>query len=237
MRNEDEFCFLHCVALSVLKINIHAERPSNYREFFTEQNTDGLKVPLPLYQIPKFERLNPEYSVNVFYLDDETSTIMPLKVTKCFERQYHVDMLLLAEDDKRHHVLIKNLAELFNDKSNQDHPCFPCRYCFRRCFTSEIPAKHIKDCKRHPPQVVLYPKPAVEGMAQIENGGSGDKFYNEYDNIIDQIELTKMRAEDRENGTTEGKTNFPEVSVNLNDGDSNRPYKFNPFRGCDVKKD
>ena len=42
---------------------------------------------------------------------------MPLKVTKCFDRQHHVDMLLLAEDDKRHYILIKNLPGLFNDKS------------------------------------------------------------------------------------------------------------------------
>ena len=44
-----------------------------------------------------------------------------------------------------------------------------------------------------------------------------------------------MRAADRENGKSSG--DFPEVSVNLNDEDLNRPYKFNPLRGYDVKKD
>ena len=121
---DDDFCFLYTIAASVLKINRDAERPSKYRDFISGLKTDGLRFPLPLYQIPKFERLNPEYSVNVFYLDDETSTIMPLKLTKCFERQHHVDMLLLAEDDKRHYVLIKNLAGLFQDKSNHTNPCF-----------------------------------------------------------------------------------------------------------------
>ena len=170
-----------------------------------------------------------------FYLDDETSTIMPLKVTKCFERLHHVDMLLLAEDDKKHYILIKNLTGLFQDKTNHNNPCFSCRYCFRRCSTSVILEKHGKNCKRHPPQVVLYPKPAVKGMAQIENDGSEDEFYNEYDDVSDQFELADMRAADRENIKSSG--DFPEVSVNLNDGDLNRPYKFNPLRGYDIKKD
>ena len=152
---QDEFCFLYSIAASVLNLDVNAHRPSKYRDFISGLKTDGLRFPLPLYQIPKFERLNPDYSVNVFYLDDETSTIMPLKLTKCFERQHHVDMLLLAEDDKRHYILIKNLAGLFNDKSNHNSPCFPCRYCFRRCYTAQCLEKHIKDCKRHPPQVVL----------------------------------------------------------------------------------
>ena len=45
---------------------------------------------------------------------------------------------------------------------------------------------------------MLYPKPAVEGMAPIENDGSGDEFYDEYDDILNQIELAEMRAADRE---------------------------------------
>ena len=89
--------------------------------------------------------------------------------------------------------------------------------------------------KDTPPQVTLYPKPAVENMARIEDNGSGDEFYGEYDEILDQIKLAEMRAADRENGKTDA--NFPEVSVNLNDGDLNRPYTFNPLRGYDVKKD
>ena len=86
-----------------------------------------------------------------------------------------------------------------------------------------------------PPQVVLYPKPAVKGMAPVENDSSGDEFYNEYDDILNQIELAEMRAADRENGITEA--DFPKVSVNLNDGELNRPYKFNTLRPYDIKKD
>ena len=78
----------------------NAGLPHHCREFISKLKTDGLKFLLPLYQIPKFERLNSKFSVNDFYLDDETSTIMPLKETKCFERLHHVDMLLLAEDKK-----------------------------------------------------------------------------------------------------------------------------------------
>ena len=234
VQNRDEFCFLYCVAASVLNLKKNAGQPHHYRDFISELKTDGLKFPLPLYQIPKFERLNPDYSVNVFYLDDETSTIMPLKVTKCLERQHHVDMLLLAENDKRHYILIKNLAGLFQDKSKHTNTCFPCRCCLRRCYAAQCLEKHIMDCEKHPPQVVLYPKPAVEGMAPIENDGSREEFYNEFDDILNQIELAGMRAADRENGITD---DFPKVSVNLNDGDLNRPHKIYTVYPYDVKKD
>ena len=72
-------------------------------------------------------------------------------------------------------------------------------------------------------------------MALIENDGSGDEFHDEYDDILNQIELAEMRAADRENGITDG--DFPKVSVNMDDGELNKPYTFNTFRPYDVKKD
>ena len=45
-----------------------------------------------------------------------------------------------------------------------------------------------------------------------------------------------MRAADRGKGITDS-VDFPKVSVNLNDGELNRPYKFNTLRPYDVKKD
>ena len=89
----------------------------------------------------------------------------------------------------------------------------------------------MKDCKRHLAQVVMYPKPAVEGMARIGDDGEGDdEYYNEYDDILDQIELAEMRVNDQNQ-------RFQEISVNLNDGDMNRPYTFNPMQEYDIKKD
>ena len=96
--------------------------------------------------------------------------------------------------------------------------------------------KHIKNCKRHPPQVVLYPELAVKGMAPIENDGSGDEFHDEYDDILNQIELAEMRAADRENGISDGEADFKKVSVNLNDGELNRPYKFNTLARTTFRK-
>ena len=75
-------------------------------------------------------------------------------------------------------------------------------------------------------------------MAPIENDGSGDEFYDEYDDILNHIKLAEMLAADRENGLDDGdETDLPKVSVNLNDGELNRPYKFNAHRPYDVKKD
>ena len=119
IQNKDELCFLYCIAASVInKIDKKASRTCyTLSEFISKFNIDGLTFPLPPNQIPKFEKQNGDYSVNVFHLDEETNTIMPMKLTKEIKRKYHVDLLLISEEDKRHYILIRNLSGLFNDKS------------------------------------------------------------------------------------------------------------------------
>jgi len=127
IQNEDELCFLYSIAASVIKIESkkHPYLAHHYREAINNFNIDGLTFPLPPNQIPKFEKQNGDYSVNVFHLDEETNTIMPMKLTKEIKRKYHVDLLLISEEDKRHYILIRNLSGLFNDKSKHDGKCFP----------------------------------------------------------------------------------------------------------------
>ena len=45
---------------------------------------------------------------------------MPMKLTKEIKRKYHVDSLLLSEEDKCHIILIRNLSGLCNDKSKHN---------------------------------------------------------------------------------------------------------------------
>ena len=140
-----------------------------------------LTFPLPPNQIPKFEKQNGDYSVNVFHLDEETNTIMPMKLTKEIKRKYHVDLLLISEEDKRHYILIRNLSGLFNDKSKQSKDrVFPCRYCFQRLSTAERLERHVRDCEKHSPQVILYPKPAIMGKRSDESESEVDDFEQQF---------------------------------------------------------
>ena len=171
IQNEDELCFLYSIAASVIKIDrkMQPQRTHHYREAIKNFNIDGLTFPLPPNQIPKFEKQNGDYSVNVFHLDEETNTIMPKKLTREIKRKYHVDLLLISEEDKRHYILIRNLSGLFNDKSKSHWKCSPCRYCFQRLSTAERLERHVRDCEKHSPQVILYPKPAIMGKRSDES--------------------------------------------------------------------
>ena len=213
-------CFLYSIAASVIKIESkkHPYLAHHYREAINNFNIDGLTFPLPPNQIPKFEKQNGDYSVNVFHLDEETNTIMPMKLTKEIKRKYHVDLLLISEEDKRHYILIRNLSGLFNDKSKHDGKCFPCRHCFQRLSTAERLERHVRDCEKHSPQVILYPKPAIMGKRSDESESEVDDFEQQF---LDE---------------TAGQSSISHAK-NLNDCGLNRPYTYTREEDYDIRQD
>ena len=55
IQNADDYCFLYCaLAVSNYKSQ-HAERAAPYRRHMKDLNIEGLKFPLTVDQIPKFE--------------------------------------------------------------------------------------------------------------------------------------------------------------------------------------
>ena len=213
-------CFLYCVAASVLNINYKhkPERVTHYTEFISKCDTDGLTFPLPPNQIPKFEKQNGDYSVNVFHLDEETNTIMRMKLTREIKRKYYVDLLLISEDDKRHYILIRNLSGLFNDKSKSHWKCFPCRYCFQRLSTAERLERHIRDCEKHSPQVILHTKPAIMSKRSDELESEVDDFEQQF---LDETAVQSSISH----------------AKNLNDCGLNRPYTYTREEDYDIRQD
>ena len=68
----------------------------------------GLNFPLTIVNIKTFENNNPEISINVFGLDNDT-IIGPYYFTQQ-EKSHHINLLLLEKDDKFHYVWIKNIS-------------------------------------------------------------------------------------------------------------------------------
>ena len=60
IKNRDDLSFLYCVTASVLNINWiqKPERVTHYTGYISKFNIDSLTFPLPLNQIPKFEKQN-----------------------------------------------------------------------------------------------------------------------------------------------------------------------------------
>ena len=93
-------------------------------------------------------------SVNVFGYED--AAVYPLRLTELRDRP-HVNLLLLADGEKRHYVLIKNLSRLIAPRSGYKGASHPCVYCLHVFCRADLLADHTPHCKPHGPQRVKMP--------------------------------------------------------------------------------
>jgi len=68
-------------------------------------NFDGIRFPMKLKDIKKFEQQNPQISMNVLGYEDKK--IFPLRISEMAEREREVNLLLLED---KHFVLINDLS-------------------------------------------------------------------------------------------------------------------------------
>ena len=95
-----DLCFLYSILAHIHSIHWsqHLNEVCHYKPFLHELNYSGLTFSLKIRQIRKFKDQNPQISINVLYYDSETSTIMPLWVTKYCKTEHHVNLFVLYDD-------------------------------------------------------------------------------------------------------------------------------------------
>ena len=109
--------------------------------------------------IPKFEKQNPEISVNVISLDPENKGFCMEYLSPERQRNHHVNLLLLHDPNTQHYTWIKNFSHLLGDRTNH-HTAFVCNSCLNVFSSQRVLDSHIPDCLVHNPQHVVYPDPA-----------------------------------------------------------------------------
>ena len=110
IKNEDNKCIIRSVlaALHPVAFEFNSERIHYYRPFLNELNFAGIESPVPVCQIPTFEKQN-KIAVNVFGF--QVGTLFALHISK--ERYYiHVNSLLYFLRKKEHYCLIRSLNRL-----------------------------------------------------------------------------------------------------------------------------
>lgn len=70
VQNSDQFCFQWAILSCLYPAKHHPYRVSNYYQYRTTLNFD-ISFPVQIKDISKFEKINPEISVNVISLDPE----------------------------------------------------------------------------------------------------------------------------------------------------------------------
>jgi hypothetical protein len=133
IKNNDEYCFLWSVVCALRPANAekNCSRVSSYPHFSKLLKYDGMKFPIALKYIPKFEMMN-ALSINVFTIKEEEILLLLLSKSHYTHR---INLLLLTstntttttEDDDDdfyqkyknkkclyHFAYIKNLSRLVN---------------------------------------------------------------------------------------------------------------------------
>ncbi|XP_026285709.2 uncharacterized protein LOC113211531 [Frankliniella occidentalis] len=155
----DEKCFLYCCLAAINLPEGHPERVSKYRGRLNELNFRGIKFPVSIPDITKFEKQNPGYSVNVFGLEEEKH-VVPLRISKVVNGIVINTLLLRGEDeeDECHYVLIKNLSAFLCCVMKQNRTLFWCENCLMPCYSQEKYQRHKPLCLLNTPQVVKMPQ-------------------------------------------------------------------------------
>ena len=195
IKNDDQKCFLFCMSYIRKPPNSNVpSKPYHYKKDLTNFDTAGLKFPLPVKQIPKFENQNRDFLVNVFGLDEKKGksrknkvNLFPLYSSPHRNRKHHANLLLIKSEQKSHYVLITSLSRLLAGRTNHRGQSFVCTYCLLS-FSKEILLKKHEDlCSKHPAQKVIYPT-SGDNILKFKNFGNSLKvpftIYADFETLV-----------------------------------------------------
>lgn len=157
-------CFQFCIIAKYLGIKCKAREARRLRQYetFLKYNSDIIDFScftedkgVTLAQIAKFEKLNNNFSVNVYHHNPATSWVYPVKLVKK-EKEYHVDLMRVFRGDKSHFILIKNFSSFMRLKSD----CITyqyCRICLNKFKNKEAKDKHSETCAKYIKTAIKFP--------------------------------------------------------------------------------
>jgi hypothetical protein len=156
---DDNMCFAWAVLSALYPCKKNAERISKYRPHLNSIDLSGLKFPVPVNQISRFEKNNPRITVNVYAAGEDGKEIIPKYITKFPKREKHVDLLLLTSEtnNNSHYVWIKNMSALICHRSCHKGKTYVCPHCAHPFTAERVFENHLPDCSKHAYQVTLYP--------------------------------------------------------------------------------
>jgi hypothetical protein len=112
IKNDENQCFIWCLLRAVNPVSKNAERISDLKSKASTLNWGNMTFPVKLKDIVKFEKLNPNYAVNVFGLD---GTCVYLLRNSNANTDNQINLLLHDE----HYSLINNFERLVNSQMSK----------------------------------------------------------------------------------------------------------------------
>ena len=112
----DQKCFLWSVIAGTFLKNSKLANPHrlmHYRNYENKFNLEGIKFPVSIADIPKFERRN-DITISVYGCEAE-NLIYPIKVSK-EKKKKHVNLLLISDEENQHYCNIKDFNRLIGSQ-------------------------------------------------------------------------------------------------------------------------
>src|SRR5699024_1264563 len=83
VKNKDNLCFLYSIIAKLYPAEDNMDRASKYSQYINSIKTDGLKFPMKIDDIHKFERMN-DLSIYVYSYDVDTKKIFTFRAPKLY---------------------------------------------------------------------------------------------------------------------------------------------------------
>ena len=158
IRNKDDKCFLWCVLRYLHPRDRNDFRLTDLKQKENSLNTKGIKFPVRVKDISKFEKLNPDIpGINVFSVN-ENKKFYPLQMAQR-NPQETIDLFLYEEDGKYHYSLTKSFSRLFRSQitSRTNGKIYICKKCFTHYSKEKLFQKHIQYCSTNETVAVKMP--------------------------------------------------------------------------------
>ena len=147
MKNQDDKCFMWCVLRALNPKNGHPERVD--KDLISKQDTlnmKGIKYPVNLRDIDRFESLNPTISITVLGYN-EKEKVYPLRVSDYTGCEHDIILMLIKDEENAHYCLVNNISALLTTQiNNHGHKRHFCLRCLNGYKTEQALNDHKEYC-------------------------------------------------------------------------------------------
>ena len=191
MQNKDNKCFLWCVLRALNPKDNHPERVD--KELKLKENTlnmDGIKYPVSLEDINKFENQNPTISITVYGYEEKE--VCPLRNNNNIDREHNITLMLIEKDGVLHYCLVKNRSRLFSSQvSKHKEQSYFCDRCLNPFWCEKSLNNHLKYCSNHEAVKIEMPE-KKESVLKFKNYYKGERvpfmIYADTESLVKPIE-------------------------------------------------
>ena len=138
-------CFKWAILYGMHPVDVHADRRGKYVEHMGKYDFSSLSIPAPLQAIGSFALRN-NRSINVYWVDDDSEVIYPIRILSPHVPDRHVYLLLFERAGVQHYATIRNFSRLVGRQlSNHGHTVHCCRRCLH-AYSSQLDAHALECC-------------------------------------------------------------------------------------------